>query len=152
MNILFNSRDSADKQPFGPLREGCSCRMRIRIPAELEARRVLLTTEEGFQVDFAHAGWQDDGYELFTAEYPAPAAGLYFYRFHIWDKNGDYDLFRAGSGTNIGNGALWQMSVLPADYAPPEDWRGTVYYQIFPDRFAKSGDCDLTGKLKPYTV
>ena len=152
MNILFDSRDHADKQPFGPLWEGGSCRMRIRVPAELEARRVLLTSEEGLEIDFSHAGWQDDGYEVFTAEFPAPAPGLYFYRFHIWDKNGEYDLFRSGTGTNIGNGALWQISVLPADYAPPEDWRGTVYYQIFPDRFAKSGDCDLTGKLEPYTV
>ena len=87
--------------------------MRVRIPAELEARRVLLASDEGMAVEFAHAGWED-AYELFTADFPAPAPGLYFYRFHIWDRNGDYDLFRAGDGTNIGSGALWQLSVLPA--------------------------------------
>ena len=30
--------------------------------------------------------------------------------------------------------------------------KGAVIYQVFPDRFCKVGDCDLTGKLEPYTV
>ena len=125
--------------------------MRVRIPAELEARRVLLASDEGMAVEFAHAGWED-AYDVFCGAFTPVETGLWFYKFHIWDKNGDYDLFKAGNGTNIGKGDLWQLSVLPADYDPPESYRGAVYYQIFPDRFAKSGDCDLTGKLEPYTV
>ncbi len=150
MNILYDCFDPADKTPFGPVWAGKPCQIRIRIPAACGARRVRLTAE-GLDVPLEKRG-TEEAYDLFGTSFVPDRPGLYFYRFHIWDKNGDYDLFRAGNGTNIGVGDLWQLSVLPADYQPPEEYRGTVYYQIFPDRFAKSGDCDLTGKLKPYTV
>ncbi len=151
MNILFDCRDREDKDPFGPLKTGQRCRLRIRIPAECGAYRVLLTGEG--LADAALEKRETDGpYDVFAGETAFDAPGLYFYKFHIWDKNGDYDLFKAGSGTNIGVGDLWQLSVVPADYDPPEHCRGVVYYQIFPDRFFKSGDCDLTEKLTPYTV
>ena len=33
------------------------------------------------------------------------------------------------------------------------DWaKNKVVYQIFPDRFNKSGECDLSDKLKPFTI
>ncbi len=150
MNILYDCFDIEDKSPFGPVWAGRPCRVRIRVPAECGAWRVILTAE-GLETELEKRG-AEDAYDVFAAAFTAETPGLYFYRFHIWDKNGDYDLFRDGNGTNIGLGDLWQLSVLPADYRPPEAYRGAVYYQIFPDRFAKSGDCDLTGKLEPYTV
>ena len=150
MNILYDSRLTADKRPFGAVWAGQPCRIRIRIPADCQARQVILTAE-GLTVTLERQGREGD-YDVFRGTFSPDTPGLYFYKFHIWDKNGDYDLFRAGRGTNIGEGALWQLSVLPADYAPPETYRGVVYYQIFPDRFAKSGQCDLTEKLGPYTL
>ena len=45
MNILYDSRSPADKDPFGPVWAGQTCRIRIRIPAECQARRVQLTAE-----------------------------------------------------------------------------------------------------------
>ena len=150
MNILYNSRDEQDKTPFGPLWAGRECRVRIRIPAELDASRVELVAEE-WTVPMEKAG-QEGPYDIFRGAFIAGEPGLYFYRFHIWDKNGDFKLFKRGTGTNMEEGDLWQLSVLPADYRPPEEYRGAVYYQIFPDRFNKSGDVDLNGKLEPYTV
>ena len=150
MNILYDCFDPADKTPFGPVWAGRTCRIRIRIPAECGAYRVAVTAE-GLEAALTKQGLEGP-YDVFSAALVPERPGLYFYRFHIWDKNGDYDLFRAGNGTNIGQGDLWQLSVLPADYRPPESYRGAVYYQIFPDRFFKSGDCDLTGKLEPYVL
>lgn len=150
MNILYNSRDAQDKSPFGTVRAGERCAMRVRVPSELRTGRVLLVSE-GLTAEFTPDG-RDGDYDVFRAAFEAQAPGLYFYHFHIWDKNGDYDLFRAGEGTNIAAGEPWQLSVLPADYAPPEDFRGAVYYQIFPDRFCKLGDCDLTDKLRPFDL
>ena len=150
MNILYDSRLAADKTPFGPLWAGQECRMRLRVPAECGARRAEIAAD-GWRAAMAPSGREGD-YDVFRAAFRIDAPGLYFYKFHIWDKNGDYDLFKAGRGTNMCAGDLWQLSVLPADYAPAESFRGTVYYQIFPDRFYKSGDCDLAGKLEPYTV
>ncbi len=150
MNILYSSRDGADKAPFGPLRVGEECRIRIRVPAECQAREVRLQAEE-LDIGLFPDG-RDGAYDVFRAVFCPERTGLYFYCFHIWDKNGEYDLYRVGQGTNIGAGDRWQLSVLPREYHVPESYRGAVYYQVFPDRFAKAGDCSLAGKLTPYTV
>ena len=150
MNILFDSWDPEDKSPFGTLKVGQPCRLRLRIPSECGAYRV--TVEGGVFRGEMTASGQDGPYDVFRAVITPDHPGLYFCHVHIWDRNGDYDLFRDGRGTNIGAGELWQVSVLPADWSVPEDFRGAVYYQIFPDRFAKEGECDLSDKLGPYTV
>ena len=150
MNILYNSRDEEDKAPFGVLRAGESCRLRLRIPVSCGAYRAVLESD-GPRAELERTE-QDGDYDVFRGGFEAPEPGLYFYHFHIWDRNGDYDLFRFGDGTNMGTGDLWQVSVLPRDWSAPESYRGAVYYQIFPDRFAREGECDLTGKLRPYTL
>ena len=150
MNILYNSRNPEDKAPFGPLTAGQECRIRIRVPTECEAAEVCLAAED-WSVPLSKTE-SADGYDVFRGCFVWEEPGLYFYRFFIRDKNGAYELFRCGEETNIGEGDLWQLSVLPREYRVPEAFRGAVYYQIFPDRFAKSGDCSLAGKLTPYTV
>ncbi len=151
MNILFDCGDIRYKDPFGPVKAGQECRIRLRVPSECGAYKAILAAE-GLEDTPLEKGEAEGPYDVFHGELCVQTPGLYFYHFHIWDKNGNYDLFRTRNGTNIGAGDPWQLSVLPADYDPPESYRGAVYYQIFPDRFYKSGDCDLTGKLRPYTV
>lgn len=150
MNILYDSWNPACKDPFGTVRAGEQCRVCLRVPASCEAAEVYLSAE-GLEVLLTPAG-AEAGYDLFSASFTPETPGLYFYRFRIRDKNGEYDLFRQGRGTNIGAGDFWQLSVIPADYSVPERARGAVYYQIFPDRFRKSGECALEGKLLPYTL
>lgn len=150
MNILYNSRDPMDKEPFGTLQSGQECRIRIRIPSECQATEVRLVAGEKQVLLWREA--TSDGYDVFRGSFALEEPGLYFYHFFIRDKNGSYELYRRGDGTNIGQGERWQLSVLPRDYCVPEEYRGAIYYQIFPDRFAKAGDCSLIGKLTPYTV
>ncbi len=150
MNILFDSRNLEYKSVFGPLRVGESCRFAIDIPTDCGAYAVELRAE-GLCLPLQKER-SADGYDRFAAQLCPAQTGVYFYTFHISDKNGRYELFKDGRGTNIGLGGRWQLSVLPPDYAPPEDYRGAVYYQIFPDRFFKSGDCDLRDKITPYTL
>ena len=126
MNILYDSRCIGDKSPFGPVWAGQACRVRVRVPAECGARRVTLTAQD-LAVELARRG-EDGPYHVFAAAFTPDTPGLYFYKFHIWDKNGDYDLYKAGDGTNIGEGELWQLSVLPADYVPPESYAGRLGY------------------------
>ena len=49
-------------------------------------------------------------------------------------------------------GDWWQLSCVPKEAHTPAWAQGAIIYQVFPDRFAKSGSCDLTGKLEPYTL
>lgn len=156
MRILFNSRDLQDKAPFGTLREGEGCTLRIRVPRELSCRSVQLVLEHengvlAREYSFVWAD-QDDDYDCFRCRFVPDARGLYFYWFRVTGKTGPFRLFRQGDSTNMEAGDRWQLSVIPADFTVPEAFRGRVMYQIFPDRFCKVGDCDLSGKLRPYRL
>ena len=156
MRILYNSRDPACKQPFGTLREGQTCVVRIKVPREINCRFVQLVLEQengapAGEYAFAWAG-QDGDYDCFKCHFSPAARGLYFYWFRVTAGTGAFRLFRQGDGTNMEAGEKWQLSVVPADYNVPADFRGRVMYQIFPDRFCRVGDCDLSGKLRPFVL
>ena len=91
-------------------------------------------------------------YEIYEGSFQIPEPGLLFYYFRITMANESFSLFRQGDDTNMETGDRWQVSCIPADFVTPDWAKGAVMYQIFPDRFFKSGDPDLTGKLQPYTV
>ena len=78
--------------------------------------------------------------------------GLYFYWFRIYKEGDSFRLFKQGSQTNMEQGDKWQLSFLPEGFTVPNYAIGALMYQILPDRFYKSGECDLTEKLGPYTV
>ncbi len=156
MRILFDSRDPAYKTPFGVLAEGQSCTLRMRLPRELETRfvQLVLEREDGSpaqEFPFCWAGGEGD-YDVFKCDFALEARGLYFYWFRVTGKTGPFRLFRQGGGTNMEAGDRWQLSVIPEDFRVPREFQGRVMYQIFPDRFAREGKVDLTGKLEPYVL
>jgi glycosidase len=155
MRILFDSRELEYKQPFGTLTAAQPCVLHVKTPKEIETRSIQLVLErdEGpaLEFPFVWAGGED-AYDVFRCEFSMDANGLYFYWFRVTARSGTFRLFRQGSGTNMEAGDRWQLSVLPADFTVPEAFRGRVMYQIFPDRFARQGDCDLREKLRPFTL
>ena len=158
MRILFDSRQTQYKTPFGTLRTGECCVLQIRIPTEVGTSGVRLMLEDSehavcAELPFSFVSRGEDGYELWRLEFTRQETGLHFYWFHI-DKRGggSFRLFRQGSDTNMEAGEKWQLSVIPADFTVPDFAPGAVMYQIFPDRFARSGSCDLTYKLQPFWV
>ena len=157
MRILFDSKDRAFKDPFGPVRAGEPCRFALLIPQSCGATEVSLMVredEEGPLEAFPLALREEAGeYHRFSGEVTLRRTGLYFYHFHVRDLGGEYDLFREGNrDTNIGVGEKWQLSCIPADFVQPEAFFGRTMYQIFPDRFARSGACDTAGKLTPFWI
>ena len=143
MRILFDSRQTQYKTPFGTLRTGECCVLQIRIPTEVGASGVRLMLENSehavcAELPFSFASRGEDGYELWRLEFTRQETGLHFYWFHI-DKRGggSFRLFRQGRDTNMEAGEKWQLSVIP-------------------DRFPGTGLCagrrdvpDLPGPLRP---
>ena len=157
MRILYNSRLSCYKDPFGPLIPGQSCRLHIHIPAEIHTRQVLcvLQREDGTPERTVPLGLEQTRgpYEIYTGEFCLEDTGLYFYFFRITTAGESFKLLRqGGEDTNIEAGDLWQVSCIPGDFTTPDWAKGAVMYQIFPDRFARAGQCDLSGKLEPYLL
>ena len=156
MRILYNSKELFHKDPFGTLIPGQDCRLSIHVPCSVGATGVqcIISHEDGtaaLTVDMPLSG-QKGAYDVFSGTFSFAEPGLYFYYFSVIKKSGAFRLFKQGSDTNMEAGDLWQVSCIPADFTTPDWAKGATIYQIFPDRFCKAGDCDLTGKLQPYTI
>ncbi len=153
MRILYNSKNEYYKYPFGCLRQNEMCSLRIKIPVSCQTISVSLCikNETGFEMNVPFQPETIDGdYEVYTTTFSLFANDLYFYYFKITTKNETFDLFKQGDDTNMALGDLWQLTCYDKDYDTPADFKGRVMYQIFPDRFAKSGFVDPSGKLEPY--
>ncbi len=156
MRILFDSKKTEYKTPFGTVAPEEKCILHIHIPISVPvvSAGCIVTFENGttaFSVPMVCAKTLDD-YHIFRGEFSISQPGLYFYYFQIDKADSSFRLFKQGSGTNMEAGEMWQLSCIPADFTTPDWAKGAVIYQVFPDRFSKSGDCDLTGKLTPYTL
>lgn len=155
MRILFDSQNPLYKTPFGCIAQGEKCCLRIHIPESVGTTTVfcVLQHEDGSlcrEVPLT-ALEQRGVYQVFGGAFTL-TPGLYFYYFRITGTTGTFRLFKQGNDTNMEAGDLWQLTCYPGDFVTPDWAKGAVIYQIFPDRFHKSGDCDLTGKLTPYEV
>lgn len=156
MRILFNSRISAYKDPVGTLTPGEECTLHLHIPASCQTREVFCVVEQengkpAFQSPLTLER-QESPYEIYKGVIRFPETGLFFYYFRIITANEAFSLFRQGEDTNMEAGDRWQVSCIPSDFETPYWAQGAIMYQLFPDRFYKSGDCDLTSKLQPYTL
>ncbi len=156
MRILYDSKLEQHKSPFGTLVPGQRCTLTVHVPASVRTENLtcILNRDGDSRPQYIPLPLQrrEGPYEIFSGDFALEQTGLYFYYFHISNPDGGFRLFKQGDDTNMEAGDLWQLSCIPADYHTPEWARGAAIYQVFPDRFYKSGDCDLTGKLEPYTV
>ena len=156
MRILFDSKLPQHKRPFGCLTPGEDCTLSVHIPVAVMTRKaeMVLCGEDGGELcsEELHFEKTVGPYEYWTGSFRLEKTGLYVYYFRITDPHGTFRLFKEGDDTNMEAGDLWQVSCIPSDFYTPRWAQGAVIYQVFPDRFARSGWCDCTGKLQPYSV
>ena len=156
MRILFDSKLPQFKTPFGTLVPHQACTLHIHIPAAVGTTKVecIFNHQDGSHCTTVTLPQRqpNGAYEIFSGSFALSDTGLYFYYFYITTETGGFRLFKYGDDTNMEDGSCWQLSCIPADFHTPDWSKGATIYQIFPDRFCKSGTCDLTGKLQPYTV
>ncbi len=153
MRILYNSKNIFHKKPFGCLKKGENCILTVQIPVHCKTTllRLDIRDENGFQmlVPFKLIKTEND-YEHYVTEFSLFNNGLYFYCFQVQTQEGEFYLYKQGDDTNIGEGDMWQVTCFDADYDTPDQFKGRVMYQIFPDRFFKQGIADTSQKLKPF--
>ncbi len=154
LRILYDCRKAHHKHPTGCLHPNELCAVTVAVPdcCRLTGGYLELKREDGLTLTVPLSPDEKEGaYRNWRASFSLFAEGLYFYSFRMETEDSAFTLYRLGEGdTNMEAGEPWQVSVLPSDYKTPERFAGRVMYQIFPDRFAKSGRPDLTGKLTPY--
>lgn len=155
MRILFDSKKAAHKAPFGCLVPGQACTLHIHIPCSVRTSAVsaVMENEDGSVFsEFAFVRQEIRGdYDIWRCDFSLERTGLFFYWFRITGHTGTFRLFKYGDDTNMEDGGKWQLSCVP-DCPVPEWAKGAIIYQVFPDRFAQTGLCDLRGKILPYIL
>ena len=156
MRILYDSRNTKHKTPFGTLTPNQKCTMTIYVPSTVQATMIscIINRADGSHAMNADLPFKakEGPYDVFQGTFSMYDTGLYFYYFYISQPFGGFRLFKQGDDTNMESGDMWQLSCVPASFSTPDWAKGGIIYQVFPDRFHKSGKVDLTGKLEPYTV
>lgn len=155
MRILFDSHQLQYKTPFGTLSQGEICTLHIHIPSSVGAitAQCILDYEGGpsLMIELSKERIEGD-YDIFGGSFSLTQPGLYFYYFRIFEENNAFRLFKQGHDTNMEAGDRWQLTCTPMDFTTPDWAKGAIIYQVFPDRFYKFGQPDLTGKLEPYSI
>ena len=156
MRILFDPQQPMYKDPFGTLCQDQVCQLHIHIPTTVCTVKAecILELENGTPgVTVPLAKVRSEGaYDIFSGSFHLTQPGLYFYYFRIYKPDSSFRLFKQGHDTNMEAGDRWQLTCTPADFTTPDWAKGAIIYQVFPDRFCKVGQPDLTGKLEPYTI
>ena len=143
--IPYNSRLSYHKSPFGAVKEGTEVVFRIVLPRSLCCTGAELVADNGEgEVCVLPMTW--DGMEGFDEEWwrvaftPAKE-GLYGYHFRVAHQNGGSVITRFDNSTGrlSFDGSDFQLTVYSKEFSTPEWIKGSVIYQIFPDRFCNSG-------------
>ena len=80
--------------------------------------------------------------EWWSVTFAAEKQGLYWYRFSLLsnDGGGMITKFENSTGRISAEGESFQLTVYSKDFETPEWIKGSVIYQIFPDRFCFSGE------------
>lgn len=94
---------------------------------------------------------EEDEYNIYSVSLNPLNTGIYFYYFEIhfrdcikYIKN---DMLNAKLVDNIHELPMWQLSIHNYDLKTPDWFKGSIMYQIFPDRFKKS-DKYITNAFK----
>ena len=144
METYFDPRDTRCKTPFGAA--PCSTEVRFTLfddafcGCELLVYREFAGAEDVCPLPPAEGG--------FSGAYTAPGEGelcWYVFRLTRWDGTVSY-LGKNGLRPDRDGAERWQLTVYE-DTATP-DWFGRgVTYQIFPDRFRRTGTPDVSGMV-----
>ena len=144
--IPYNSRLTYHKSPFGAVREGVKTVFRIVLPRDFGCTGACLNIRmDNCGSDLIPMTWErmeGEHEEWWRVEYTPRQSGLYYYRFNIYNSYSENAItdFGASTGRISADGRDFMFLVYDRDFDTPRDIRGSVIYQIFPDRFCNSGE------------
>lgn len=153
MPELFDSRNTAYRAPFGAVEEGTAVLLRICLPRTPHCSAARLCVEpDGKPIrsfGLFWAGMEGEDHEWWDCHYTPEKAGLYWYWFEMDTDEGPRRLTRRadsrgewtmGPSDQSACRPAWQLTCYERGFTTPDWLAGGVMYQIFPDRFAASGE------------
>lgn len=147
MSDLFDSRSLIYRSPFGAVAEGTEVLFRICLPRNWGCHGAdLLVERDGLPPQYHGmywAGMAGEDAEWWDIRFTPAEAGIYWYGFRLQVALGTGWLSRLPDGkaaySATANTARWQLTCYERDFRTPDWPAGGIMYQIFPDRFCRSG-------------
>ncbi len=141
---IFDCFDHSCKHPFGALRRGQPSMFNVYIPKNFQVQDLTLVMfRPGFKERFISLELQDASGEenIYSCVFTPNNTGLHHYYFTcVLDGRRRY-IKRHGVSLGVFEGEeMFQLTVFDEKMFTPAFIRGGIMYQIFPDRFAKSGE------------
>ncbi len=141
--MMHNSTMQAFRDPVGAVTCETAVTLRLRTRLHNITSVYLCLFCEGFRQDIVMA--QEDGY--WRAQINAPSSpGVYWYYFSV-STEGKIVYYGTEGKRTGGIGCAYtepppayQLTVYSADFQTPAWFRKSIMYQIFPDRFKRSGE------------
>lgn len=136
--------DNYFKKPAGAVRDDTPVRFRLRFPQHFSiVRAEMLVTFGSAAVRLQMVpSAREAGNDVFELRHVFSTPGIYTYRFEAFNCYGQLVPVARGprfEGQIDGSLPPFQQTVYMNDYKTPDFLKGGVLYQIFPDRFYKSG-------------
>ncbi len=146
MRKIFDSWNTNYKKPFGAVKRGEECEFRIRLPKNIVLDfppvPMLVVFRTGYKETFLSMNLESEeaDYNVYQTTYTPKNSGIHYYYFS-YKQNGSRNYIKKTSSheSSLNSGELYQLTVYNEDYETPSFLKGGIMYQIFPDRFNKSG-------------
>lgn len=135
----FNSRKIECKSPYGAVKCGEKLSLHFPIASWVSVDKMYVFIRLGdvstpVEMRFEKS---ENGFSVYTADYVFDAAGIYYYRFEMRNRDGVWYYGRGENGESVCGENLpeWQLTVYKSTYKTPDFAKGNIIYHIFVDRF-----------------
>lgn len=138
----FNSRKIECKSPYGAVKCGEKLSLHFPIASWISVDKMFVFIRLGdvstpVEMRFEKS---ENGFSVYTADYVFDAAGIYYYRFEMRNRDGVWYYGRGENGESVCGENLpeWQLTVYKSSYKTPDFAKGNIIYHIFVDRFNRA--------------
>lgn len=144
MPLPFHAWKKEYKSPFGAVPAESPVFFRILVPRseQCSAASFVVCPDSGEETRHAMywAGMEGDAFEWWDITFTLGPAGLYWYHFELETGTGRKSIRLTANGEGSFSGSLpFQQTVYEPGFRTPDWLSGGIIYQIFPDRFRRSG-------------
>ncbi len=144
MKPVYDTWHLSYKSIFGALRQYETCRFSIRLSKDIrpDFPPVLVLFRTGFKERFIpmYVSGEEEECFVYSCDFTARYSDVHYYYFSYTSGGIRHYIKKVNSHEGAEReGDLFQLTVYENDYETPDFLKGGVMYQIFPDRFCKSG-------------
>ena len=141
----FDSRNTLYKSEYGAIASNSNLRLSVLLHNDAKASKVFLCIRKDDSNVLCEYEMSEDynieDYIVYKKELTFDS-GIYWYYFRYESDYGPFYISKTEHSLGIVSKEInsWQLTVYKEDFKTPDWLKGGIIYQIFPDRFYKSGN------------